>query len=406
MSISSATSDYPTLFRATLLRTLTRSLAQVQAATSALTESVRDQALHILTFALKLDEAWPATRDLLLHLAWEMERVGHQADWLPYMERGIQCSQRQGDVEAEAELAFHIGHLYRLGSNFALAHRWLNTSVELFTQAQQPRGQARSLNQLAYLAFLQRDYQRSATWLQSALALLADDDPEQATAHNTLGVLAAAARQWSEAERHHRQALQIRQQQGDNRRASWSLQNLGSVLREQGDYVAAGDCYRQALAALDALSDPFNAAIVAMNLGIVYAQQGDHAQALLYYERATAIFQKTVNHFYLAKVQVNCGLSYLALADWQQAETAFLTGANLFRELGDRREYGNALDGLGLVYLHQDAVARALDVFAQALTQLTSPTSGSVDQSLYDEVTVHWRQAQERLTQAITNVSL
>lgn len=397
MSIAAVTSDYPALFRLALLRTLTRSLTQVQSAASDLTESVRDQALHILTFALKLDDAWPTVRDLLLQLAPHMERLGHRDDWLPYLEQGVTQSRQQRDSAAEAELSLQIGYLYHLRSQFEQAHSWFTRSLKCFQTIADTPGQARALNQMAFAACQQHQLVMAEDYTQAALALLDEETSERAASFNTLGLVARERGQWHQAEIYHRRALQIRRNQGDQRRAGWILQNLGNVLRHQGRYAEAIACYEEATYALDAIKDVANAAIVQMNQGVTYDLTGEPANAVPCYLNAEDVFRKLHDQYNLAKVLTNLGLSYLTLQAWESAEIVFISSSALFQTLGDIGAHLNALDGLGLVYIKQARWEEAMVTLQKAFSELPSIQNSPLYASLVEDLQQHLAQTRQAL---------
>src|SRR5688500_9925781 len=82
--------DYPALFRAYVLRGLQHVLACVRATADLLADDVREEALHTLSFALRLDDAWPLVRDLLLAMAPKLEQVGYRDDWILYLVKGVE----------------------------------------------------------------------------------------------------------------------------------------------------------------------------------------------------------------------------------------------------------------------------------------------------------------------------
>ena len=394
LSIAAFKPDYPVLFRNLILQTLKRSLGQVQQSNGALPLEVREQALHTLTFGLKLDAAWPLTRTLLIELAPKLEQLGHRDDWLLYLEQGIERSRHCADLATAAELHLQAGYLHRLCSRFALAQSQLTASVETFTTLGQPQGQARALNHLAYLAWQQHSYADAEQFANDALALLDDCDPERASSFTTLGEVARMRQQWQAAQAYHQRALQIRIAQHDQRRAAWSLQNLGHTLRQQGRLAETISYYQQALAILAELHDTFHWAITAMNLAILYYQEEQFDQALAHYTQAEAIFRQTQSTLYLAKIAVNKGLVFLALQDWPQAEIAFTTSTALFRQLNDLGEALNAQDGLGLTYLHQGRPVEAAAIFAAALQELSQIGDRPIHAMLHQELSAHLAQAQ------------
>jgi tetratricopeptide (TPR) repeat protein len=320
---------------------------------------------------LKAAEAWAATRDLLLALAPKMEMAGYRSEWLPYLADGVAQSQRQGDQAAEAALQFQCGYLYRLMSNYAAAQTSLNASAAHYAALGDAEGQARALNQLAYLAWQQHRYDEAITLAQQALLLVGALDVEKATSLSALGLVAIDRSQWQEAAQYHKEALHIRAYHAQRRQMAWSLQNLALALRGQQEYEKAIAYYEEAIAILDEVHDPANRAIVQMNLGIVYYFREEFTKALAIYRLAETSFHQFADDFNLGKVLTNQGLGYLALQQWSQAESAFTESMNCFQKLADRGWYLNALDGLGITYLEQGFYDKALVIFESVQLQLT-----------------------------------
>lgn len=388
--------DYPALFRQYVVRSVAATHAAVAAQPLALADEPREQALHVLSFALKLAEAWPATRDLLLLLAPKMEQAGYRDDWIPYLERGVALSQAQDDRRAEGELCLYLGELLRLRSKFELARQWLNTSIATFTALGENQGQARALNQLAYVAWQQHHYDEAESLAQCALTLLDEDDIERATCFSRLGLVAIDQQQWEEAEHYHRDALRIRQKYDDQRKIAWSLQNLGYALRGQGKYQGAIDYYKQAIAILKDIQDIANCANVQINLGIVYWLAEQPAKALEVYALAEYILGKIHDMYNLAAVLNNKGLCYLALHDWGQAEHAFLSSISLFQQISDINLRLNVLDGLGLAYLGQNKYDKAGTIFQSALDELPQIAGTAMYDYLAGILPTHLVQARQK----------
>ncbi|MCP4289822.1 MAG: hypothetical protein GY792_36285, partial [Gammaproteobacteria bacterium] len=70
--------DYPALFRAYVVRSMAQLRVELSEVGSILSADEQEQALHALSFALKLPEAWPETRALLLAIAPKMEQAGYR----------------------------------------------------------------------------------------------------------------------------------------------------------------------------------------------------------------------------------------------------------------------------------------------------------------------------------------
>ena len=388
--------DYPALFRQYVVRSVATTHAAVAAQPLALADEPREQALHVLSFALKLEEAWPDTRDLLLLLAPKMEQAGHRDDWVTYLQRGLVCSQQHNDRLAGAELQLQIGHLYRLQSHFERAQQALAASAAEFAALGNPSGQARALNRLAHMKWHQREFTVAQQLATTALALLPPTDPDRAASFSTLGLVAVSEKRLQDAIRHIEAALRIRREQRNWQQMAWNLQHLGHILRHQGDYGQASQYYEQAIQVLTEIQDWYNCAIVQMELGIVYWLTEQPTRALELYGLAEPYFRKVQDSLYLAKILTNRGLGYLTLCEWQPAIESFTASAALYEKLDDQEGHLNALDGLGLVYTGMGAYDKAIAVFTTALDQPTRAKHDPDVELLRTELTAHLQQAKEK----------
>ncbi|MBX3011248.1 MAG: tetratricopeptide repeat protein [Caldilineaceae bacterium] len=352
-------------FRHFLARSIAVAQQRIQAEgnDAPISPEARERAQNVLSYALQETEAWSETRELLLTMAPKMEMAGYRNEWLQYLMEGLSKSYQQGDQQAEAELQFQCGYLYRLMNRYEQAQVLLLASAEHYASLGETINQARSLNQLAYLAWQQHQYSKVETWAQQALALLDETTLERAMSLSALGLAAAEQARWSESERYHRDALQIRTKHDNQRLMAWSQQNLGYALSGQGQYAEATAYYELAIAKLTKLNDPAHCAIVQMNLGIVYWFEGKTEKAAEIYSAAESTFRHISDDLNLAKVLTCKGLNFHTLQQWSQAESAFLASSRLFHKLGDYSEYLNALDGLGISYLEQERYSKALVIF-------------------------------------------
>lgn len=389
-----APSAYPELFKRYIMRSARAALTRLAQETVGLSEEGRERALHVLPFALELAPAWPTARDLLLHLAPKMEMAGYRDDWLPYLQQGLACSRQYQDPLASAELQFHIGHLYRLQSQFEPARHLLTASAAAFTALGQPAAQARSLNDLAYLAWHQHQYVEAQGFAKSALVCLPIVNPERATSFSVLGLVAIDLHKWLEAQNCFKEALEIRKEHGNQQGIAWNLQHLGYVFHRQGDLISAILHYETATHILAEIKDWRNCGIVQMSLGIVYWLMKQPTKALELYSSAESALRKAQDLLFVAKVLTNRGLSYLTLNEWQQSINCFTDSAALYEKLADRYGQLNALDGLGLAYTGAGAYQEAIAVFEAALGQLSLLQAEPGATLLAEELTTHLKEAE------------
>lgn len=370
MNIADVETNYQSMFVEYVISGVQEALERVRAAEPLPDEHDRQFAWHILSYAFNFAEAWPCTRELLLALAPKMEQAGFREDWLLYLQEGHRQAQAQQDELVAAECELQIGLLYRLLSRFADAHQWTSVSVEHFAALSDTQRQARALNELAWLAHLQHQYDQAIQYVEQALALTEGSYPERAMSYRIKGMIAIGQLEWQQAEQAHGKALNLFQQLGDFRKTAWSQQNLGYALSKQNRLAEAIEFYQQSAYTLQSLGDHYHWAIVQMNTGLAYMYNDQPSEAHLYYKRAEKTFFQLGAKQMLAKVYVNLGLNHLALNDLFQAQQAFATSVDLFQQLGDDSERLNAIDGLAMVYLAQKQFEQARNVLYHALTEL------------------------------------
>ncbi len=257
-------------------------------------------ALHLLDFALELDEAWPQARELLLRLSPQMEQAGHRDNWLPYLERAIGSGPARQDPLTAGEFAFYLGQLHELRSRFAEARNAFAQSAASFALGQRPQDAARAISRNAYVARLQRRFDEAEQLVAQARLLAPDHRPIQAACHLTLGTVAFDRREWAEAEAHLQQAAALWEAEGDRRMIALSLRNLGPALHMQKRYEEAAACYHRALEILHEIADPVNQAVTQMNLGIIRYLQGEFEEALALYAKAEPILRRVEDPLRLA----------------------------------------------------------------------------------------------------------
>ncbi len=362
--------DYLAVFKRHIVKRTQIILGRVQQVGVVLPIKTLKQALHILDYSLKLPEAWPDTRALLLTMAPKMEQAGYRDEWIPYLRQGIHQSQQLRDEETEAELSIQLGILFQLLGKYEIAQSHLEASVEGFVALGNSSGQARALNQLAFVAQRQRQFEEAVDFVQRALKLSAEDDPEQAFSCFVLGMVALDRRDWSEAIVTFHRASNIWEQKNDHRMVGRTLTLLGSALRRTKRYADAIKVYERAIDLLDKVNDPVHKAMAQMNLGNVYYNLSRPDEALELHLKAEKTFREVQDQLHLAHVTHNIGRAYRRLRQWEKAEDAYQASMRLWNQLNNVERLVNTMDGLGLVYFEQGHFSEAKATFEEALNQL------------------------------------
>lgn len=397
MAVSTAAlpliTDYPMAFRTCIVKSARHILARVCQAGGISTPNARNQALHTLSYALKLPEAWRDTRELLLTLAPKMEQAGFRDEWMPYLEQGIDQSQRLSDMAVEAELRLQLGTLYRLRGNYGQARIELEASIRGFTALSISRDQARALNALAHVARLEREFEEAVTLVEAACALLGEQETERGYSYLILALVAQDKRAWSEAVDYCNRVLSLWTAEDNQRMIARTLTVLGAAYHRMEAYAEAIAVYEQAIALFEAIHDPIYQAVARMNLGNVYLALDQSLPALERYRPAERTFRQIQDQHHLAMARHNIGMAYYQLEHWEQAERAYASSLELKQEIGNVASIVNTMGELGLVYLAQDRLTDAKSILDAALRRLAQIEDEPGYAYLFETLTSHHRKA-------------
>lgn len=359
--------DASTEFQQNIIRALRATLRRVRAnAQPTPPEALARRALYLLKeYAFDYPDAWPVTSELLLALAPKLEQAGYRATWMELVHLGIIQSSDLSDWETHAELQLHLGHLHRLMGHVVEAESYLHASANYFAEQTDASKQAQALNQLSYLARDHLHYEEAERLAQQALALAEGSPSGRAMSLSALGLIALEQHRYAAAEGYLREALQIREALGARREIAWSLQNLGIVMREQGDYEQARDLLAAATVILADVKDLAHQAIVQMNLAGTYDLLQEPQKALRILAEAQPVLRSLSDDLNYAKLLTNQGLVHLSLGNYEEAELAFAQSAERFDQLEIPSWALNARDGMGITFLERHWYPRALALFLE-----------------------------------------
>jgi tetratricopeptide (TPR) repeat protein len=390
-------SRYATRFREYIVQSVAHILVSVRATDALLPDDIRVQALHTLSYALSLPEAWLATRELLLCMAPKMEQAGFRDEWIPYLEQGLHQSQSLGDTRIEAELHLQLGLLYQVRSKYDKALLSLTASAKEFAALNDTSNQAQALNRLAYIYCLQRSYEEASTLVKQSLELLDLEDAGRQFSYFVQGVIAFDEGRYECAIYYFSLSLALCEKQGDQRRIAQRLGSLGLALYEQNNYLQSITCLERAIILFDKIGDPVQQAVIRMNLGNVYLLMEESENALELYAISEAVLRPVQDELHITMLYVNRGIALRQLCQWQEAELSLLTAIDRWQQRGNVKSQVNSMDELGMVYLKQGLYRKALEVFEDTVQLLTQIVGKPGYTMLHQTVVEHLRQVHELL---------
>ncbi len=385
--------DYPAIFRTYIIKSTRHILARVRQAGPILSSGEQNQILHTLSYALKIPEAWPDSRGLLLTAAPKMEQAGRRDGWRPYLEQGIHQSQQLGDLEAEAELHFQVGILGELRSKYEEARTHFEASAAIFERLNAPRNQARALNRLAYIARLQRQFEEAISLVETVGQLLEAEGGQPAYSYFVLGLVALDKRNWPEAVDFSKKSLSLWGRENNQRMMGRSLITIVAALSSLKKHQEAIEACQKAIVLFKEIQDPIYQAVAQLHLGNVYLLLKQPLESLRLYLPAKRTFRRAQYKLRLAMVNNNMGMAYRLLRQWDKAERAYLSSLELQQEMGNIALLVNTMDELGLLYLQHKQHKKAVATFEEALNRLAQIKGEPNYNFLLKMVTSHLQEA-------------
>ncbi len=358
--------DYPAIFRGYIHKSTEFALKNIEQAGLVLPRDLAEQALRILSFSLKLPETWSEVRELLVIMAPKMELAGYRDEWIPYLEEGIRQSVVQEDKITEAELHLQLGLLYQLRSKYDEAHHHHQISGTLFAHLGDIANQVRALNQLAYVARLQRNFDQAECLVETIQQLLPQKDDQWAFSRYVQGLVALDQRQWELAIKHAKEAYHIWEQDKNQRMMGRSLMCSSVALEKSDQFEEALEANQHALSLFEEIDDTVYQAIVKINIGNAFFAQENFNEALSYYWAAEKKCREVQDYFSLGMVTNNLAITYRSLEQWENAKAAYLRSIEYKKSLGNVPALINTIDGFGIMYLKKGSLLEAKHTFEEA----------------------------------------
>jgi tetratricopeptide (TPR) repeat protein len=163
---------------------------------------------------------------------------------------------------------------------------------------------------------------------------------EKANALHRLG-------KWSEAAELYSQSIEILK----DSESAYVWNKLGSLYRQQSEWVKALKCYEHNLVISQTIGDTQGQANAQNYMGILLKNIGDFQKASKNYNDALSIYQRLKNRAEELKVLNNLGILYWYQGKWQESIKLLEQSLVINRQICDRYGEGHALNGLGRVKL-------------------------------------------------------
>ncbi len=146
-----------------------------------------------------------------------------------------------------------------------------------------------------------------------------------------------------------------------------SLNNIGLIYNKQGDFAKAIDYHTRSLKINEELGVEKSIAVSLNNIGIIYQEQGDYAKAIDYYTRSLKIKEKIGNKNGIANSLNNIGLIYNKQGDFAKAIDYHIRSLKISEKIGNKNGIAMSLNNIGNIYEEKGDYAKAIDYHTRSL---------------------------------------
>jgi tetratricopeptide (TPR) repeat protein len=256
-----------------------------------------------------------------------------------------------------------LGQLFEESDDYVNAVRWYQQGLNLDISAQDLLGQSRAYIRLARTFRKRGDLRRAQDNLEEARPLCRDNDVERAELITEEGNLALDQGDYTVAEDKFRQAKQLIEDDGDERRTAIAARYLGRALREKGDLPRAEALLREAMPVLRDRGDLREVDDLLDDLGEVLLEQDRYAEALSVLEESYELDQQIGAVASQGRTLLLRGQAFLRAGEREKAGKSLHSALDVYRRVNDEVGESNARFRLGEWYESEGQLDRALEHF-------------------------------------------
>ncbi|KAJ6661992.1 hypothetical protein lerEdw1_012839 [Lerista edwardsae] len=266
---------------------------------------------------------------------------------------------RKKSFKIQQKAARRKGSLY----GFALL-RQRALQLEGLTLGKDTSDNARTLNELGVLYYLQNNLETAELFLKRSLEMrervLGPEHPDCAQSLNNLAALNNEKKQYDKAEELYERALNIRRQAlaPDHPSLAYTVKHLAMLYKKLGKLDKAVPLYELAVEIRQKSFGPKHPSVATalVNLAVLYCQMKKHSEALPLYERALKIYEDSFGRMH---PRVGETLKNLAVLSYEGGD--FEKAAELYKRAMEIKEAETLLIG-GKVASHHSSSGDTLSL--------------------------------------------
>jgi predicted ATPase/class 3 adenylate cyclase/DNA-binding XRE family transcriptional regulator/Flp pilus assembly protein TadD len=304
----------------------------------------------------------------------------NQVAWLNRLEiehdnlrAALSWALERADSDNVFRLGVALGHFWFVHSHWSEGWRWLQQALDMSRRSENQTLEYRALRRKGLrraAAILLRlgDYGMVQVLAEESLALSRelDDKRGMASSLEILGIVAHNQGDYAAARTFHQEDLELKRETGSNY-ITIPLTNLGSVAYAQGDYETARNLLQESLALSRKRGHKWGMASSLKRLGLVARAQGDFATAWASYQEALELRRELGDKWGMGNSLIGLGLVAHAQGDYVTARAFYQESLTLYGESGLKRGMAISLANLGHLALMEGNYVAARVKYVESL---------------------------------------
>ena len=212
-----------------------------------------------------------------------------------------------------------------------------------------------------------RQWPKATLAFQAVLDNAAADADLRVRAHNRLGMIAAASRQYRSAITCFEQALELSASSGrSGRYAHRILREMGAAYRDLGDLDRALELLTESVTLATAANDLSSVAACQNSLGMLHQRRHEMTEAVEAYRASVVALEQLALPVQQAKVYDNLGTLHTEAGNWSGSMEAYGRSLEITRAAGDAFGQAITLNNLARVHQRSKDEGRAVELFKEA----------------------------------------
>lgn len=189
----------------------------------------------------------------------------------------------------------------------------------------------------------------------------------EALSLNKIGIIYYEQGDFLKALDYYNNSLKISEEIGNKIGVANAYSNIGNINSDQGKISDALDYYNKGLKAYEEIKDTAGITASLNNIGSIYRDQGDIVKALEYFYKSLKIREASGDKKGVATCLHKIAIVYYNQGDLPKALNYYFKSLKTREEIKDKSGVANSLNNIGLIYNQQHDTTKALECYRQSL---------------------------------------